>query len=380
MSSLYRYLTRFVPHPLVMDWRERLSSCLGAAIGLLLTGYMSLWALGHIHPWLIAPMGASAVLLFAAPASPLAQPWNMLLGNLVSALIGVLCAQLIGTQGGVGILAAGLACGLAIAAMLQLRCLHPPGGAVALTAVLGGPTITSLGYGFAVWPVALNTALLLLVALGFNSLAGRRYPHQPSPAGNGHGTSDPKPSARLGLTSADLDAALQAHREWLDIDKGDLQAILLDAETRAYRRRFGDIRCRDIMSRDIVHLTPSTPCSEAWTLLRQHRIKALPVLNPQGQVLGIVTLHDFLITPDGQTQMHPQQETLPVASIMTTQVLTTQEDQTITDLVQPLSDGGMHHLPVLNHEAQLVGMLTQSDLIAALYRAGLEYAGAGKNH
>ncbi|MDN3576108.1 CBS domain-containing protein [Chitinimonas viridis] len=109
-------------------------------------------------------------------------------------------------------------------------------------------------------------------------------------------------------------------------------------------------------------------------------MKALPVLNPQGHVLGIVTLHDFLITPDGQTQMHPRQETLPVSSIMTTQVLTTQEDQAITDLVQPLSDGGMHHLPVLNHQAQLVGMLTQSDLIAALYRAGLEYAGAGKSH
>ena len=116
---------------------------------------------------------ASAVLLFAVPASPLAQPWSIMGGNTVSALVGVSCALLLGPTG----LAAGLAGVLAIAFMFSLRCLHPPGGAVAMTAVLGGSAVTHLGYQFAFWPVALNSALMLLAALLFNRLARRRYPH-----------------------------------------------------------------------------------------------------------------------------------------------------------------------------------------------------------
>src|SRR5450830_1606221 len=82
--------------------------------------------------WLIAPMGASAVLLFAVPASPLAQPWSIIGGNLVSALVGVSYAKLVAEPA----LAAALAIALAIACMFALRCIHPPSGAVALTAVL----------------------------------------------------------------------------------------------------------------------------------------------------------------------------------------------------------------------------------------------------
>ena len=116
---------------------------LGALIGLFCTEWVGRHALGGANPWFIAPMGASAVLLFAAPASPLAQPWSIMAGNLVSALIGVTCAHAIPDPG----LAAAAAGSLAIAAMFTLRCLHPPSGAVALTAVLGGPAVASLGYG-----------------------------------------------------------------------------------------------------------------------------------------------------------------------------------------------------------------------------------------
>ncbi|VEA74072.1 HPP family [Serratia rubidaea] len=90
--------------------------------------------LGSVNLWFVAPMGASAVLLFAVPASPLAQPWSIVGGNLVAALIGVSCGKLIGDPG----LACGVAACLAIGVMFKLRCLHPPSGAVALTAILGG--------------------------------------------------------------------------------------------------------------------------------------------------------------------------------------------------------------------------------------------------
>ena len=90
-----RWLGSFAPAPVGDNGREKLSGVLGARLGLFCTEWVGRHALGAANPWFIAPMGASAVLLFAAPASPLAQPWSLMAGNLVSALIGVFCAQII---------------------------------------------------------------------------------------------------------------------------------------------------------------------------------------------------------------------------------------------------------------------------------------------
>lgn len=145
---------------------ERLRGSCGALTGLLVTGLICSRIAGPegSFPMLMAPLGASAVLLFAVPASPLAQPWSIMGGNIVSALVGVTCAQWVADP----LLAAALATALAIGAMFALRCLHPPGGAIALTAVLGGPVITAAGYRFVLLPVALNSMVLLLAAIVFN--------------------------------------------------------------------------------------------------------------------------------------------------------------------------------------------------------------------
>ena len=144
-------------------------------------------------------MGASAVLLFAVPSSPLAQPWSIIGGN-GGGPVGVACAQWIPAPGS----AAGVvAVAVAIALMFQLRCIHPPSGAVAITAVFGGPAVRALGFGFVVMPVLVNSMLLLLLALVFNNLARRRYPHRPPEAAPGHGTADPPPAQRAGITRAD---------------------------------------------------------------------------------------------------------------------------------------------------------------------------------
>lgn len=122
---------------------------------------------------LVASMGASAVLLFAVPHGPLSQPWSVLGGHVVSALVGVACAQVLAEP----MLAAALAVGLAIGAMHYLRCIHPPGGATALTAVVGGDAVHQLGFQFVLTPVMLNAVTILLVALLFNApFAWRRYP------------------------------------------------------------------------------------------------------------------------------------------------------------------------------------------------------------
>lgn len=121
----------------------------------------------------IASMGASAVLLFAVPHGQLSQPWPVFGGHVISAMIGVLCARWIQEPH----FAAAFAVGLSIGMMHQFKCIHPPGGATALTAVLGGSAIHELGFGFVIYPVLVNCVLMIGIAVAFNAFFGwRRYP------------------------------------------------------------------------------------------------------------------------------------------------------------------------------------------------------------
>lgn len=148
-----------------------LSGGLAGMLGVLLISEAQLGLAGSAG--LVASMGASAVLLFAVPHGPLSQPWPVFGGHLVSAIVGVACAQIF-TQ---PLLAAGFAVALAIGAMAYTRCIHPPGGATALTAVTGGEAVHSLGFQYVITPVMLNAITILLVAILFNYLfPWRRYP------------------------------------------------------------------------------------------------------------------------------------------------------------------------------------------------------------
>jgi CBS domain-containing membrane protein len=369
MNNLLAWFRGFVPAPILGARRERIIACIGACIGLLFTESLSRAMFGEINPWFIAPMGASAVLLFAVPASPLAQPWSIIGGNLFSALIGVTCARWIDNPAQ----AAAIAGALAIAAMFSLRCLHPPSGAVALTAVLGGPAVKSLGYQFVISPVALNSAFLLLTALVFNNLLRRRYPHQAHQTGNKHGTADLRPVERLGFTRADLDAAVKAYDELLDVNEDDLEEIFRQAELRAYSRRTGEVRCADIMSKDIVIAHPKMTPAQVWQLLTRHSLHALPVVNDSREVIGIVTLRDLVTAPEGGAARVRKEGT--VRDIMTSRVHFARPEHTVVELVPLFSDEGFHHLPVVDERRRLLGMVTQSDLVAALYRKTLEELG-----
>ncbi|KAF3999895.1 HPP family protein [Glaciimonas immobilis] len=382
ISWLWDILTRFDS----VDRFERMRACAGALIGITLTGACSILMLGHSVGalWLIAPMGASAVLLFAVPASPLAQPWSIVGGNLCAGLIGVTCAKLIGEP----VLAAGLAAGLAIGAMFWLRCLHPPSGAVALTAVLGGPAIHQLGYHFLLVPVGLNTFLLLLTAILFNNATGRRYPHIAfKDHSNQHALKDVEPTARVGFTPEDLDIVLSRYNQVLDISRGDLENIFLETEMEVHRRRFGIVSCKDLMSRDVVSVDFGTDLLTAWNLLEVHRLTAIPVVGRGKHVVGILTKADFIkpIRLQNYAQLGKKLRQLlrnvprahsnkpeVVGQIMYKDVTVAREDQAIVELVPLMSDRGLHSIPVVDDDGRLVGMLTQSDLIAGLYKSHLQ--------
>ncbi|MGE8674863.1 MAG: HPP family protein [Achromobacter kerstersii] len=364
--AMERWLSSFAPAPVGVNGREKLFGVLGALVGLFCTEWVGRHALGGANPWFIAPMGASAVLLFAAPASPLAQPWSIMAGNLVSALVGVFCAQMIPEPG----VAAAAAAALAIGAMFSLRCLHPPGGAVALTAVLGGPSVASLGYGFALWPVGLNSLILLCIAVAFNGALRRNYPRRHADPAPGHHTRDAAPSARLGFSRADLDEALAQRGELLDISKEDLEDIVLAAELRASLRRFGDVTCADIMSRDVVTVHEQDPLDYAIRLFDKHRLQALPVLDAAGRYAGMVAQGDVLARKGrlaAKTLNGAPAPDLLVADCMRSEVPFATPGLPVIELARPMSDS-LHCVPVLDAARGLQGLVTQSDLVAALYQ------------
>ena len=375
MRRIYK---RFYPRPNTVGFTEQLRGAAGALAGLAIAGLIvALWT-GFSPLLLIAPMGASAVLVFCLPASPLAQPWSVVFGNTVSAAVGVTCARTFGDP----TVAASLAVALAIGAMFALRCLHPPGGAVALTAVVGGPQVHAAGYGFALVPVGIESLLLVLAGLVYNNLTGRRYPHlyQP-PQVSVHATQDAPPTARLGFTTEDLDAVLKRYGQVLDISRDDLESLFLETEMRAYSRRFGIITCGDIMSKDAVTVEEGTPLSEAWRLMHAHKVHALPVLDSNGWVRGIISQSDFVrgLGMDDYGSLAQRLARLlrlgraprTVKQLMTRPVVTARMEMAAVELVPLMANAGYHHIPVAGSDGRFAGMVTQSDLVAALYESRL---------
>jgi CBS domain-containing membrane protein len=320
--------------------------------------------------WLVAPLGASAVLVFAVPSSPLAQPWSVIGGNTLSALVGIACARWIPDPA----LAGSIAVAGAIAVMFATRCLHPPGGAMALFAVLAHAT----HFEFALFPALVNSALLVFVGILYNSVTGRRYPHVqlPERAKTAH--------AATRFSSADLDAVLARYNQVLDVSRDDLEDILQLTEMQALRRQLGDIRCEEIMSRDLITAHYSTPLQEAWLLMRRHRIKALPIVDKHLRILGIVTLADFMRHANVEmhrslreklhaflketTTLHTTKPEV-VGQIMTSQVRVASADRHIIELAPIFSEDGHHHIPIIDAEKRLVGIITESDFVRALYRS-----------
>ena len=325
-------------------------------------------------PLLVAPMGASAVLLFAVPASPLAQPWSIIGGNLVSATVGVACAGWIADPVG----ATALAVALAICLMFALRCVHPPSGAVALTAVLGGPAVHALGYRFVAEPIALQSVALLVAAIVCHAATGHRYPHV-AHQGVGQRAAGSPAAPREGFTRADLEAVLNRRGELLDIDLDDLESLLRDIQLQAYARTVGELSCADIMSSPVVAVSATTRASQAWGLLKECGIKALPVIDANRRVIGIVTRADLVdkrafgsvsvLPPLVQRWIRRGTALAPVVgALMNPDVRTVTVKTSFVELLPLFANDGHHHIPVVDAEERLAGMITEADLIAGLYR------------
>jgi CBS-domain-containing membrane protein len=200
---------------------ERIVAALGGVVGITGLALLLHWlAPGPGQTCLLGSMGATAVLLFGVPHSPLSQPWPLIGGHTLSAIAGVICARWVDPP----VVAGGLAVGLAIGVMHLARCLHPPGGATALTAVIGGEAIKQWGFSYVLFPVFVSAALLVILATLINApFPWRRYPHFRSrPAG----PSAPVPDAIPGPTHDQILTALREIDSFVDISEEDLVRLV----------------------------------------------------------------------------------------------------------------------------------------------------------
>lgn len=339
---------------------EALRGALGATLGLLAT-HAVLWLLGRVlgqtdagflaHPVLIAPLAASAVLIFAVPASPLAQPWSVAVGNTLAALTGLVVLQ----AGFAPLITLALAIFVALCVMALARCLHPPAGAVAMATVLAAPAGLGASLAWAGLTVGLGSVLLVASGVLFHQATGRRYPFggavaapQPAP--------QPEPAAEPPSPMV-LAAALARLRLEGTLGVDDLSRLIATAEMMAPHHR---LTAAEIMTPDPATLTPQADWREMSALFVARGCRNLPVVDGLNRLVGLVPL---------QVILRPGAQGLAARHLMQTEVATAEPQTPIEALLPPLVQGGQTCLPVLDQDGSLTGIITRSDLLSALVHA-----------
>jgi len=379
IKQFFRFIT---VDPVNLSIKGKFLSAISSFIAILIVAWITQKSgVSADYPIIVASMGASAVILFIMPGSPLAQPWSLVGGQMVSAIIGIACAQMIENT----VLASGCAVGGSILAMLLLRCLHPPGAATALTPIIAGVPVGFDNYSFVLTPVGINVAIMLIMAIAINRWILRyeypTVPHQTDNKKHKHSTLI-QPSQRVGISEQDVEQALENMDMFMDVSTGDLSKLLTDAQMQSFKRHRGNISCADIMVTNILTVEYGTEVEEAWKIMHNEKLKAMPVVDRARRVIGIITWNDFFKfinvganetfpkkfrafirrTPDVTTDK-PES----VGHIMTISVSVMPENTHIADLIPLMSNQGYRQIPIVNNENRLVGMVYQANLIAALY-------------
>lgn len=358
--------------------KEAIRAGFGALIGLGIAGFvLSFLDLQGAGLYLIAPFGASSVLLFAVPNSPLAQPWSAIVGNSVAALAGVAVCYVIPDP----VLRVAVAVGLAITVMIVARAVHPPGGAVAMNPDIA----TELGFRFALTPVAAITAILVLTAVLYARATGRKYPLRHFDDKSPFQTADRSPIERLGLDEGELNSILQQYRQSLNLGVEDLARLIGAAEFQVAAHRAGPITAGQIMSRDLVTVNAKTPLNEVADLFRRHGFTSLPVIEDDGRFIGVIfqihlirrATEDALRLDRGllaaMARLIDRRRNVPIRAI---EIMSVTEPRAtantpIAALLPLMADGACDAVPVVE-DNRIIGIVTRTDLIAALAHAGLK--------
>ncbi|MBW4982843.1 HPP family protein [Mameliella sp. CS4] len=361
---------------------EALRAGVGAIAGLGLAGLFLLSPAVDLQLglYLIAPFGATSVLLFAVPNSPLAQPWSAVVGNSVAALVGVAVCLTVADPA----LRIALAVGLAITATILCRAVHPPAGAVAMTAAMSPGAIEELGFRFALAPVAAGTIVLVVLAAIYARLTGRHYPFRQFETG-----ADAAPGSRmpLDLSEEELAGLLDRYRQSFNLGVEDLARLIGAAELQAAAHTASGATAAEIMSDKPITVRSDTGLGEVADLFRRHRFTSLPVVTGEGRFLGVIfQMHlidrarqDALRLERGYLaafrRLVDRERDMPVRAedIMDVAGPRATPGTPIAALLPMMADGAVDAVPVLEY-GQLVGIVTRTDLIAALAHRALRGA------
>ncbi|HFC91606.1 MAG TPA: HPP family protein [Leucothrix mucor] len=376
------FLRLFTPPANTTSLKEKMLSGFASLLAISLVLFSSsFFLLTEDTPWIVASMGASAVLLFAVPLGPLSQPWSFVGGHLLSGFIGITVAKLVPDM----LIASALAVSLAIFVMYVTSCLHPPGGATALSAVVGSSAVHDLGYAYLVTPVALNVFVMLVFALFINNLLpGRYYPNTLKAYREEKNKSlgDDKIQASLSISRENIKYALKEMGEFVDISNDNLGRIFNLSAAHARRQRMGEVLIGDIMTRSVVKAEYGDNVEDLWMLMAKHKIRSIPIVDKHNRIQGIITISDFLnqvktptIEPlkirfENFLKRSKSTETDKpeyAGHLMNKEVITVHPDQHILDLFPIFYEKGIHHLPVVDNDNKLLGMTTPKNLLIALH-------------
>lgn len=357
---------------------ERWRSTIAGFFGLLLfEGVLFVLPLAPEEKNLLAPLGATSVILFALPHSPLAQPWSVIGGLLLSASLGHACGHWL--PPGPWVAASALAVTIWVTA--RTRCIHPPAGAMALTMAMAAAHGTP--FESAMLAAMANTlAIMVSVMVVNNVIPGRHYPQGAPPAVQLHDHVPPQAVAH-----EDIEAALGEIDGFLDIREDDLTDLYQRALRHAFERTHR-LRCIDLLTQAsgaAPALEFATPLAEAWITMRRLHVDAMPVVDRSRRVIGLLALEDFLhqVTPDGHRtvgdavrhllgrtpQAHSDKPEV-VGQMMRDArdgLLVAHQNDRIAVVSQVLAGGRQPAVPVVNGADRLVGTLGRTDLVAALY-------------
>jgi CBS domain-containing membrane protein len=205
------------------------------------------------------------------------------------------------------------------------------------------------------------------VGIAFHTALGRQYPHvTPVPPAPTPGR-EADAAGRQGVDVADVAEAMQRLDQGLDVAPADVVALIRNAEAHALDRRLGGLRCAAVMTRDVVTVRADDSLFRVRVLINEHRVKALPVVDDERRVVGIVAIVDLFNFDAG--------DLTPVRTLMTTDVATVHEDTPVAALVGLMVERGYRHVPVLDGDDRLAGLVSRADLIAVLHRLLLEGSG-----
>ncbi|MGV8988247.1 MAG: HPP family protein [Cypionkella sp.] len=354
-SLILRAFAPALPHP---HPREALRAAVGGMLGLLFAQFI-LWGIGHLsgaslagllaHPLLIAPFGASAVLIYAVPSSPLAQPWSVVAGNTVSGLCAIAALHL----GLPPMVALCLAVLLALVAMAFARALHPPGGAVAVATVLASTPDQIPGLSYLLITVLLGSLLLVIFGVAYNRATGRTYPFRttaqvPAPVA-------PLPETRQLPSPLVLASALDRTRLGANIGVEDVARLIEAAEEIAAGHALGLV-AGSIMTADPITVGPDADWRTLSAMFVDHGFRNLLVVSGENRFMGLIPV---------QTILRPGAQGLSARHLLQ-EVVTRPPEASLADLLPALAQGHQTALPIVNDDGSLAGLVTRSDIVAAL--------------